>query len=345
MEEAPNLRYSIHPGAMKMYRDLKQRYWWCSMKRDIVKFVSRCLNCQQVKYEHQKLGGISQRMPIPEWKWERIAMDFLVGLPRLWMIYTFEKLAKIYIREILYLHGLPVSIISDRQTQFTFYFWKYLQKELGTRVELSTTFHPQIDGQSERIIQVLLKASPMKGVLRFVKKGKLSPRCIGPFEIIQSVRDVVYELALPHGLSSVYLVFHVSMLKEYISDGSHVIRWDLVMLDQNLSYEEEPIAILDRQIRKLRSKEIASVKVQWRGRPVEEATWETELDMRARCEQGTAPAGANMREGVHKSKGLLGWLGPLLGRISCRLETEDNKAGDRGSPCFTPPVEWKSPCD
>ena len=124
------MRYSIHSGATKMYRDLKQHYWWCRMKRDIVDFVSRCLNCQQVKYEHQKPGGMTQRMPIPEWKWERIAMDFVVGLPctlgkfdAIWVIvdrltksahfvpvqttYNSERLAKIYIREIVRLHGVP----------------------------------------------------------------------------------------------------------------------------------------------------------------------------------------------------------------------------------------------
>ncbi|XP_059285135.1 uncharacterized protein LOC132038489 [Lycium ferocissimum] len=133
--------------------------------------------------------------------------------------------------------------------------------------------------------RVFLKVSPMKGVMRCGKNGNLSPRYIGPFEIIQRVGDVTYELALPPGLSSVHSVFHVSMLKKYVSDGSHVIRWDSVMLDQNLSYKEESVAILDRQIRKLRSKEITYVKVQWRGRPVEEATWETELDTRARYPQ------------------------------------------------------------
>ena len=131
-----------------------------------------------MKYEHQKPGGVTQRMPIPEWKWERIAMDFVVGLPctlgkfdAIWVIvdrltksahfvpvqttYNSEKLAKIYIREIVRLHGVPISIISDRGTQFTSHFWRSMQKELGTRVDLSTAFHPQNDGQSERTIQVL----------------------------------------------------------------------------------------------------------------------------------------------------------------------------------------------
>ena len=109
--------------------------------------------------------------------------------------------------------------------------------------------------------QVLLKVSPMKGVMRFGKTGKLIPRYIGPFEVLKRVREVANELALPPGLSGVHPVFHVSMLKRYHGDGNYIIRWDSVLLDENLSYEKEPIAILDREIRKLRSREIASIKV------------------------------------------------------------------------------------
>ncbi|XP_059291734.1 uncharacterized protein LOC132045208 [Lycium ferocissimum] len=110
--------------------------------------------------------------------------------------------------------------------------------------------------------QVLLKISPMKGVMRFEKRRKLSPRYTGPFEILRHIGDVAYELALLPGLSSVHQVFHVSMLKRYHSNGSYIIGWDYVFLDENLSYEEEPSAILDRQVRKLRPKGIASVKLQ-----------------------------------------------------------------------------------
>ena len=130
--------------------------------------------------------------------------------------------------------------------------------------------------------QVLLKVSPMKGVMRFGKRGKLSPRYSGPFEVLKRVGEVAYELALPPGLSGVHPVFHVTMLKKYHGDGNYIIRWDSVLLDENLSYEEEPIAILDRDVRKLRSKEIASIKVQWKNRPVEEYTWENEADMQER---------------------------------------------------------------
>ena len=115
-----------------------------------------------------------------------------------------------------------------------------------------------------------------------VKRGKLSPRYIEPFEVLKRVGEVAYELALPLGLSGVHPVFHVSMLKRYHGDGNYIIRWDSVLLDENLSYEEEPVAILDREVRKLRSREIASIKVQWKNRPVEEATWEKEADMQER---------------------------------------------------------------
>ena len=132
---------------------------------------------------------------------------------------------------------------------------------------------------------VWLRVSPMKGVMKFGKKGKLSPRFIGPFEILSRVGEVAYKLALSPSMLAVHPVFHVSMLQKYIPDESHVISVDSVELGLDLTFEEEPIAILDRQVRKLRTKEIASVKVQWKHRSVGEATWETESDMRARYPQ------------------------------------------------------------
>jgi len=176
MEEAHSSRYSIHPGATKMYLDLKELYWWKGMKKQVADHVAKCLNCQQVKAEHQRPGGLAQDIEIPQWKWEMINMDFVVGLPRtyrkhdsIWVIVdrltksahflpvkttdSAEQYARLYIKEIVRLHGTPVSIISDRGPQFTTNFWQAFQKRLGTKVNLSTAFHPQTDGQVERTIQ------------------------------------------------------------------------------------------------------------------------------------------------------------------------------------------------
>ena len=148
------------------------------MKKDVVRFVEKCLTCQQVKAEHQRPAGTLQPLEIPEWKWEQITMDFVSGLPRsptnhdsIWVIvdrltkiahfipilmtYSMDRLAELYVQHIVRLHGVPKSIVSDRDTRFTSKFWKSLQDALGTRLKFSSAFHPQTDGQSERTIQIL----------------------------------------------------------------------------------------------------------------------------------------------------------------------------------------------
>ena len=170
--------FAVHPGSTKMYQDLKRQYWWSGMKVDVAKFVSRCLTCQQVKVEHQRPAGMLRPLSIPEWKWEHVTMDFVSGLPKsqqghemIWVIVhrltkmayflparltdTLESLSRKYIREIIRLHGVPMSIVSDRDPRFTSQFWQSLQEALGTKLCFSTAFHPQTDGQSERTIQTL----------------------------------------------------------------------------------------------------------------------------------------------------------------------------------------------
>ncbi|XP_015161872.1 uncharacterized protein [Solanum tuberosum] len=121
--------------------------------------------------------------------------------------------------------------------------------------------------------------------MRLGRKRKLSPIFIGPFEILIHVGDVAYKLALPLSLLVVHPVFHVTMLQKYMPNESYVLSLDSVVLVPNLSFEEEPIAILDRQVQKLKTTEISSVKVQWKHHSVGEATWETESEMRARYPQ------------------------------------------------------------
>ncbi|KAD4585874.1 hypothetical protein E3N88_23475 [Mikania micrantha] len=178
MNEAHKSRYSIHPGADKMYKDLRYHYWWPVMKKDIALFVAKCFNCSKVKAEHQRPSCLLEQPEIPVWKWENIAMDFITKLPRtssghhsIWVIvdrlsksahfipiredYRVEKLTQIYINEIVSRHGVPLSIISNRDGRFISRFWKSLQSIFGTQLDLSTAYHPQTDGQSERTIQTL----------------------------------------------------------------------------------------------------------------------------------------------------------------------------------------------
>ena len=128
--------------------------------------------------------------------------------------------------------------------------------------------------------KVFLKVSPWKKILRFGRKGKLSPRFIGPYEVIERIGPVAYRLSLPPELERIHNVFHVSMLRRYRSDPSHVISPTEVEIRSDMTYEEEPIRILAREVKQLRNKEIALVKVLWQRHGMEEATWETEEAMR-----------------------------------------------------------------
>ncbi|KAL4011458.1 hypothetical protein IC575_028517 [Cucumis melo] len=360
LSEAHSSPFSMHPGSTKMYQDLKRVYWWRNMKREVVEFVSKCLVCQQVKAPRQKPAGLLQPLSISEWKWENVSMDFITGLPRtlrgftvIWVvvdrltksthfvpgksIYTASKWAQLYMYEIVRLHGVPVSIVSDRDARFTSKFWKGLQTAMGTRLDFCTAFHPLIAVRASNQVledmlrawalefpgswdshlhlmefaynnsfqatigmaqfealygkccrspvcwgEVFLKVAPMKGVLRFERRGKLSPRFIGPFEILERIGPVAYRLALPPSLSAVHDVFHVSILRKYVSDPSHVVDYEPLEIDENLSYTEQPVEVLAREVKMLRNREIPLVKVLWRNHRVEEATWEREDDMRSR---------------------------------------------------------------
>nr|GFC59934.1 reverse transcriptase domain-containing protein [Tanacetum cinerariifolium] len=282
--------YSIHPGSTKMYQDLRKLYWCPNMKADIATYVSQCLTCAKVKVEHLKPSGLLQQPKIPEWKWENVTMDFVTGLPRtpsgydsIWVIMdrltksahflpkkktdSIEKLAELYLKEIVCKHGVPMSVISDRDSLFTSMFWISLQKALGTQLDLSTAYHPETDGQSQRTIQTLedmlrgcvidfgsswdkhlplvkfsynnsyhasikaapfealygRKLSPWKGVIRFGKRGKLSPRFIGPFKVIEKIGPVAYKLELLDKLCGIHDTFHVSNLKRCFVNDNVVI--------------------------------------------------------------------------------------------------------------------------
>ncbi|GJU75221.1 putative reverse transcriptase domain-containing protein [Tanacetum coccineum] len=339
MHESHKSKYSIHPGLDKMYQYLKLLYWWPNMKADIATYVSKCLTCEKVKAEHQKPSGLLQQLEIPVWKWERITMDFVSGFPRtpsaydtIWVIVdrltksahflpmkktdSMGKLTRLYLKEIVCRHGVPVSIISNRDSHFTSNFWRSLQEAFGTNLDMSTAYHPQTDGQNERTIQmledmlracvidfgrdnqltslelicdttkkivqiknrllatrsrqksyadkrlkplefevgnmVLLKVSPWKGVVHFEKRGKLSPRYIRPFKILARVGPVAYTLELPKELKGIHSTFHVLNLKKCLAEGDVVVLMDEIQLDDKLHIIEEPVEVVDREIKRLK---------------------------------------------------------------------------------------------
>ncbi|GJW26728.1 putative reverse transcriptase domain-containing protein, partial [Tanacetum coccineum] len=178
MYESHKSKYSIHPGFEKMYQDVKKLYWWPNMKAGIATYVKKCLTCARVKAEHQRPSGLLVQPEIPEWKWDNITMDFITKLPRssqgfdtIWVIVDrltksahflpirendpLDKLARLYLNKIVARYGIPASIIYDRDGRFTLNFWRSFQKALGTDISMSTAYHPETDGQSERTIQTL----------------------------------------------------------------------------------------------------------------------------------------------------------------------------------------------
>ncbi|KAK9032953.1 hypothetical protein V6N11_017995 [Hibiscus sabdariffa] len=380
-----DLSIEYHPSKAKVVADalsrkvaveLRAMFVRLSISRDgglVVELQVKPALIQSIreKQSQDEYYRVGLKKEVAEFKWETITMDFVTRLPlttlkknSVWVIvdrftkcahflpvhtiYTYDKLAELYIREIVRLHGVPKSIVSDRDPKFTSRFWRCWHTALGSRLNFSTSYHPQTDGQSERGIQVLedmlrrcrtpvcwveaglkllpmpdilkgttekvkliserlkaasdrqksyadlkrreveyavgdkvfLKVSPWKKVMRFGRKGKWSPRYIRPYEIVWRVGPVAYRLLLPPELEKIHDVFHVSMFRKFRSDPSHIMPVEEIELNPDLSYDEEPIEILASDSKVLRGRTIELVKVKWRHRGVEEATWERYDDMK-----------------------------------------------------------------
>nr|GEV10889.1 retrotransposon protein, putative, Ty3-gypsy subclass [Tanacetum cinerariifolium] len=317
---------------IKLRSDGAYRYWWPGMKKDIAVYVSKCLTCLKVKSEHQRPSGLLQQPKIPKWKWEGIALDFVTKLPRtssghdtIWDIvhrltnfayflpmredYKMDRLGRLYLNDIIARHGLLISIISDRDSRFTSRFWQSMQEALGTRLDMSTAYHSQTDGQSERTIQTLedmLRAYVLyfegswdvhlllveflynnsyhysvrcasfealygrkccslimwaeKDVVRFGKNGKLAPRFVRPFEVIEKVGLVAYLLYFLKELNGIHDTFHVSNLKKCLADPTLQVPLDEIQVNAKLNFIEEPMEILEREFKKLKRSRTAIVK-------------------------------------------------------------------------------------
>ncbi|GJZ44848.1 retrotransposon protein, putative, ty3-gypsy subclass [Tanacetum coccineum] len=272
-------RNAAWPGPI----DGKEGRWWFILYGSNLGSISR-------KHKDINYGRGSHNEPeIPEWKWERVTMDFITKLPRsisgydmIWVIidklnklahflairedYKMDKLERLYIDEIVARHGVPVSIISDRDGRFTSRFWQTLQKELGTLIKerLKAARDRQksyADNRRKPLEfsvgdQVLLKVSPWKAVVRLGKKGKLAP--------------------------SIHDTFHVSNLKKCLADENLRVQLEEIKVDKTLRFVEEPVEIMDREVKRLKCSRILIVKVRWNSKRGPKFTWEREDHMKAK---------------------------------------------------------------
>nr|GFC24505.1 hypothetical protein [Tanacetum cinerariifolium] len=214
---------------------------------------------------HQRASGLLQQLDIPVWKWDEISMDFVTGLP--WTQRRHDTIWVVVDRLTKRLGELGLSSVMPfipRQTV-----------RVGECViegpEMIEVTNAKVTVAKEKLKEART-LSPARGVRRFGIKGKLSPRFIGPFEILDRVGEVSYRLALPPQLSHVHDVFHVSLLRGYKYHPLHVISYPLDQIRIDLSSVEEPKVILDRQDRVMRKKTIPFVKILWRNHPEREAT-------------------------------------------------------------------------
>jgi hypothetical protein len=152
MDELHKRPYTSHPGYQNMITDTRKQFYWPGLKKDIANYLAKCLECQQVKAEHRHPTGLLQPLPIPEWKWETISMDFIIELPNS----TRKNDAIMVVVDMPFrLHGMPKEIVSDKDTEFTSNFWKSLMASFETKSLFNIAYHPQIDGQTERLNQIV----------------------------------------------------------------------------------------------------------------------------------------------------------------------------------------------
>ncbi|WVZ81187.1 hypothetical protein U9M48_028598 [Paspalum notatum var. saurae] len=269
LDEAQTSLFTLHPGSNKMYQDLKQKFRWARMKREIAKYVSECDVCQRVKADHLK--------PV-EFAYNNSYQKSLDMAP-------FEALYGRWCRTPLnwsepserVIFGPDLVTQAEEQVKFIHDNLKRAQsrqKSYSDKRRRPLVF--------EKDDHVYLQVSPMKGVHQFGVKGKLAPRYVGPFKITEQCRPVAYRLELPPHLATVHDVFHVSQLKKCLRVPEEVIDTSQIQIQPDLTYPEQPIKILDQKQRSTWRRTINFYKVQWSNHSEEEATWEQEEFLRTK---------------------------------------------------------------
>ncbi|GJS55218.1 putative reverse transcriptase domain-containing protein [Tanacetum coccineum] len=249
MHESHKSKYSIHPGSDKMYQDMKKLYWWPNMKADIATYVSKCLTCAKVKAEHQRPSGLLVIV-------DRLTKSAIFTPMR--ETDTLDKLARMYLKEVVTRRGIPVSIICDHDPRFASNFWRSLQDALGYNLETMSTCRtiPQQTGKAGEdhsnsrgyvasskgckplVIDRRVRVSLIEAFKPMEFQGKLNPKYVGPFKVLEKVGEVAYKLELLEELSRVHNMFHVSNLKKCHADEPLAVPLDGLHLDDKLHFVE-----------------------------------------------------------------------------------------------------------
>jgi len=283
LEEGHKSRFSMHPGMTKMYHDLRESFWWTGMKSDIARYVSSCLTCQKAKTEHQRPGGMLQQLEIPG--------DEILPLVEFTYNNSFHTSIGMAPYEALYGRRCrtPLCWYQDRESvvvgpellrQTT-----EKVKQIQGRMKASQSRQESYADQRRRPLEfavgdhVFLRITPTTGVGRAIRSRKLSPKFIGPYQILRKIGPVAYEIALPPQLSNLHSVFHASQLRKYVSDPSHVLESEDLQIRGDLSVEVQPVSICDRQTRQRKGKSVSLVQVIW-DRRTGDSTWELEKEVR-----------------------------------------------------------------
>ncbi|GKC03775.1 putative reverse transcriptase domain-containing protein [Tanacetum coccineum] len=306
MHESHKSKYSIHPGSDKMYQDLKKLYWWPNMKAIIAEFWKSLQNALGTQLDmstayHPETDGQSERtIQTLEDMLRACVIDFGKGwgkhLPLVEFSYNNSYHASIKAAPFEALYGRkcrsPVcwAEVGDVQLTGPEIIHETTEKIVQIRQHLQAARDRQRSYANIRRKplefqvgdHVMLKVSPRKGIIRFGKQGKLNPRYIGPFKILERIGLVAYKLELPEELSNVHSTFHVSNLKKCLSDESLVIPMKELRLDDKLNFVEEPVEIMDREVKQLKQSRIPIVKVRWNSKRGPKFTWERKDQIRAK---------------------------------------------------------------